>query len=150
MSVQARPVCRLPRAALRLAVIGFCTLVLEGCVSGAHFNDMRRKIDELGIPESYERGGEHTQGSVPVLFGDLLSITRGYHSPNDLRATCAELQEVLAAREPEWIYRDNKCTANFRMRPGLRAATAVFYNTSVTALRPRDGDGTVVLVTLSE
>lgn len=138
------------RSCLQLMLVGVWALPLEGCASSAHFDDMRKKIDELEIPVSYQQGGEHKRGGRPVLFGDLPAVTRGYRSPSDLKSTCAELEEALTAREPEWIYLENKCIANFRMTPGFRAMTAVSYSASVTAIRPRDGKGTAVLVTISE
>jgi len=130
-------------------VVGLLVVSSSGCVN-SHFEDMRRKIDDLEMPASYREGDELQTGTKPAFFGDAPALRRGYRAPKDLDSTCAELREVLVEWEPRWVLLEDRCIAYFRMSPGLRAATAVSYTVSVTARRRPDVSGTSVLVTVSE
>ena len=131
--------------------IVICLLVapVGGCAN-AHFDDMRRKIDDLKMPASYRQGGELETGTIPAFFADSPALRRGYLAPNDLETTCSELQEILAERDPRWVTLEDRCIAHFRMSPGLRAASAVSYTVTVTAERRPDVSGTSVLISVSE
>jgi hypothetical protein len=137
------------------AFLAFLLLALlpGGCLFKTNFSDMSARIDELEIPEHYERWGrESHSGTKPAFFGDYPKVTRGYRSPDDLETTCAELERRLSSRSPHVVRREGKCHLGFQVRSGASVtATGNFrYDATVTALERDDGPGTWVNVTLSD
>jgi hypothetical protein len=115
-------------ARLCCSVAALCALIAYTIVSAGcfyftawqtHFPDMRRQLDALPMPDGYELLAETEEGAPPFSSPVMMRI---YRSPQDLDATCDQLQAQFQDRSPTITHRNERgCGLQFRVSSGWEA-----------------------------